>query len=140
MTLASCRCLRITCEQPLNSLFYALPGVRSAIKMCKLSRHVSWMGGWGGPTMKPDELYTNMRDGAQVIVKGHKEAVARLGKTKRLALTKRIRKAGTQKHFVVGQKPVLKQSARYPSEFAVAFADLICSGLSRHASRVAQIA
>ena len=140
MTLASCRCLRITCEQPLNSQFYQLPGVRSAIRMCKLSRHVSWMGGWGGPTMKPDELYTNMKGGVHIIIKGHREAVARLGKTKRLALTKRIRKAGTQKHFVVGQKPSMKQSARYPSEFTAALADLVCAGLSQRASNAARSA
>eukprot|EP00959_Pyramimonas_sp_CCMP1952_P234030 4890595-Pyramimonas_sp.AAC.1 len=86
--------------------------------MCKLSRHVSWMGGWGGPAMKPDEFYTSiMSDEVRAIVKGHGEAVSKLGTTKRLALTTRARKAGSQKHFVIGQKPHLKQSARYPSEF-----------------------
>ncbi|CAK0870777.1 unnamed protein product [Prorocentrum cordatum] len=139
MTLASCRCLRITCEQPLNSLFYVLPGVRSAIKMCKLSRHVSWMGGWGGPTMKPDEFYTNiMSDEVRAIVKGHREAVSKLGATRRLALTTRVRKAGSQKHFVIGQKSHLKQSARYPSEFTAAFASLVCAGLSQRAANAAR--
>ena len=140
MTLASCRCLRITCEQPLNSLFYELPGVRSAVKMCKLSRHVSWMGGWGGPAMKPDDLYTNVKDGVHAIMKCHRDAVARLGTSKRLALTKRVRKAGSDKHFVIGQKPILKMSARYPSEFTAALAALICNGLSRRASKVARLA
>ena len=88
--------------------------------------------------MKPDELYTNiMKDGVRAITKGHKDAVVRLGKTKRLALTKRVRKAGTEKHFVIGQKPILKASARYPSEFTAALAGLACKGLSRRASKLA---
>eukprot|EP00959_Pyramimonas_sp_CCMP1952_P112526 2352794-Pyramimonas_sp.AAC.1 len=68
-----------------------------------------------------------MSDEVRAIVKGHREAVSKLGATRRLVLTTRVRKAGSQKHFVIGQKSHLKLSARYPSEFTAAFASLVCA-------------
>eukprot|EP00959_Pyramimonas_sp_CCMP1952_P473579 9501973-Pyramimonas_sp.AAC.1 len=138
MVLASIRGVRITCEPPLNSLFYELPSVKAAIYMCALSRHVSWMGGWGGLTLKPDEFYTNLNFKAVArISKSHREARVRIGPpSNKKGLTARTRKASGQSSWVVGRKPAMKRSARYPPEFTLALSDVVRSGLSRRAAEI----
>ena len=137
LTLASIRNLSITCEQPVNSIFYRLPSVRKAIMMCRLSRHVCWMGGWGGTSLKPDAFYSNLTKASVACIrKEYKSAVSKVGK-KRTPLTARCRKANGDRIFVNGRHSSLKESACYPTKFSQALAKLVRSSLSRRAAKAA---
>ena len=140
MVLASMRNVRITCEQPLNSLFYNLPSVQAAIYMCRLSRHVTWMGGWGGLTIKPDEFYSNLaKPKVALLIKTYREARARVGRTQENNRTTfQTKKASGNSFWVNGRRQALKRSARYPPGFTLALSDLACNGLSAQAARAAR--
>eukprot|EP00959_Pyramimonas_sp_CCMP1952_P407656 8543678-Pyramimonas_sp.AAC.1 len=78
------RNLRITLEQPLNSMLYKIPSVRCSIRQSSLVRCVTWMGAFGGDSMKPDEFYTNVGPHeVSCLKRGLREARERVGTPKK---------------------------------------------------------
>ncbi|CAK0910874.1 unnamed protein product, partial [Prorocentrum cordatum] len=145
VNVAPMRNLRIVCEQPLASDLYDLPCFKAAIAVSTLRRCATWMGGLGGSTMKPDEMFSNL-EGAEFasMQKTYKGARARIGKpkskstlafqTKRHTPSKRTGwKSGT---WVAGRKKHMKRSAHYPVAFTRAYAVLVVKGRSRERRQV----
>ena len=92
--------------------------------------------------MKPDEFYTDLRP-HQIcnIEKSHKQARKRLGLSKKrsrlvveTAKSRKKQVSGKNKNWVTGNKKMMKQSARYPIEFASSLAECIISELTPSAA------
>ena len=146
MTVACMRGLRITVEQPLNSMLYRIPSMASSIQICRLHRVVTWMGAWGADTMKPDEIFTDLRP-HQIcsIQRTRTEARARVGMQSRLvkettkSATKQL-SAKYNKKWVTGDKKMMKESARYPVKFSSSLAECTISELSPKAATATRCA
>ena len=57
LQLATSRGLIWAVEQPLNSLFFAEACMQSMLRAARTHRVMTWMGAFGGHTMKPLELH-----------------------------------------------------------------------------------
>eukprot|EP00959_Pyramimonas_sp_CCMP1952_P415843 8712621-Pyramimonas_sp.AAC.1 len=81
MALAAVRGLCFSVEQPVNSLLYFSPSVSASIERTSARRFHFWMGGWGGGSAKPMEMYhTCPGDHIQALHKDFKSASQKIGK------------------------------------------------------------
>eukprot|EP00959_Pyramimonas_sp_CCMP1952_P408872 8568547-Pyramimonas_sp.AAC.2 len=136
----------ITVEQPLNSLLYSIPSMAWCIDASRLQRVVTWMGAWGGDTMKPDAFYTNFGPHQiSCIRKTFQEARENLGGAKRrkslvvcTAKSSRKKRLGKNKMWVTGNKKMMNDSARYPVEFTSSLAKCTIDELRSRAATVSR--
>ena len=123
------RGIKMTIEQPLNSLLYWCPEVSEALRTVQALRCVSYLGAFGAHSVKPIEIMTT-QEGAtmQLLVRGKREANKRLGKKKITLVTtgkrktlKRVKEGSfacrtgwSPKHWTQGKKGIQKKSQEYP--------------------------
>ncbi|CAK0808810.1 unnamed protein product, partial [Prorocentrum cordatum] len=140
MVLAAVRGFYVSVEQPAHSLLFHDPSMVDAIKNVSAKKMFLWMGGWGGNSLKPTEIYyTCPAERFSVLHKSFKEAAAVQGKGKGKASAstdsrvvirqkKSARTSGKgwkTGEWITGKKAELKQTQEYPDNFCAAFADLI---------------
>ena len=118
-------------EQPLNSLLYWVPAVRSTFEIARARRVCTFLGAFGSPTAKCIELMTTVPIGDFAAIKrsikcfrqrnggARKQLVSYVPKLKRKGA--KGWKAGV---WVNGSHKKLKSSERYPTEFCEVLAAL----------------
>ena len=154
VSFCSMRGVNVFIEQPMASLLFLTPEMSECLKTLSLARIPTHLGGFGGTSVKPIEVYTSMdNDSTKQMRRSKREAFERLGPRRQpIALPKprtflkkpsRVnygwKSAGWVSATVTSGKRQ-KDSQEYPAEFAASVALVAVSALpqaSREASCVA---
>lgn len=104
-------------EQPISSNVVCLPFVAEFMNFCQASAVVTYLGGYGGPSVKPIKLLTTARFALKLRIK------------KPVGLSKLVRRNKKDPRRVDGLRKELTASAAYPSHFGFAVAQLFRASL-----------
>jgi len=141
---AATRGIRVVIEQPLNSLLFKFSDMEAAISLTEMSRFTSCMGGFGFRTLKRLEFFATGNVSSTSLIRGVGDFKKPEGSTDLAPKTPRsisgaARKGWKRDAWVTGSKSDLKDSARYPIDFAEALAQVATAGLSQAGRLALQI-
>jgi len=120
MMLAFLRKVWVVVENPMNSMLWQISVMRTTLESMQAKRFVTYLGAFGGPSLKPLELYSTMPASKMVhIMRSQVEGRTRLA----LGGNKKVLAKRTGKW--IGATGDLKESEEYPEEFAQAIAKLV---------------
>ena len=123
----------------MRSLFYHTPEFLNVLSVCPMTRLVTYLGAFGGPTVQPIELFTTLPRGTCAgLVQSYKSAGERTGHKDKLFTEgprHKKRKEGqvgwSSTGWVNGQRKKMAKSSAYPREFCLAVALAAETALSR---------